>query len=66
VFRGSDRTLLVVFAADALGALVGGLAAFLWPIALGFQSYDRLTLTVLVLTALAVLSARRRWNLVAG
>ena len=66
VFRGSDRALLVVFAADALGALVGGLAAFLWPIALGFQSYDRLTLTVLVLTALAVLSARRRWNLVAG
>jgi hypothetical protein len=66
VFRGADRTLLVVFAADALGALAGGLAAFLWPIAFGFRSYDQLTLAVFAATALAMLWGRRRWRLVAG
>jgi SAM-dependent methyltransferase len=63
LFRGSERALLVVFAADALGTLVGGIAAFLWPIAWGFQSYDRVALAAFALTAIAVVVARSRWRL---
>jgi hypothetical protein len=64
LFRGSEGALLVVFAADALGTLVGGVVAFLWPIAWGFQSYDRVTLIAFALTALLVVAARSRWRLV--
>jgi hypothetical protein len=64
LFRGSEGALLVVFAADALGTLVGGIIAFLWPIAWGFQSYDRVTLLAFALTAVLVIAARSRWRLV--
>jgi hypothetical protein len=64
LFRGSEGALLVVFAADALGTLVGGVVAFLWPIAWGFQSYDRVTLIAFAATALLVVAARSRWRLV--
>jgi hypothetical protein len=64
LFRGGEAVLLVVFAADALGALAGGLTAFLWPIAYGFRSYDALTLGCFVVTGVAVVWARHRWRLV--
>jgi hypothetical protein len=64
LFRGGEGALLVVFAADALGTLLGGIIAFLWPIAWGFQSYDRVTLLAFALTAVLVVAARSRWRLV--
>jgi len=64
VFRGGEKMLLVVFGGDAVGALIGGVVAFLWPIALGFRSYGVLTLCVFVVTALSVWWARRRYDLV--
>jgi len=57
VFRGDTPALLTVFAADALGAFVGGIVALLWPLAYGFRSYDRVTLAVFVLTAAVVITA---------
>ncbi len=63
VFRGSEKVLLVVFAGDAIGALVGGVIAFLWPIAFGFRSYGVLTVFVFVATALTVWWARRKYQL---
>ncbi len=64
LFRGSEGVLLVVFAADALGTLAGGILAFLWPIRWGFQSFDRVTLLAFALTAILVLAARLRWRIV--
>ena len=62
IFRGEDGVLLTVFAADAIGAAVAGVAAFLWPVSFGFMSYDQLTLCVFVLTVVAVALARWRWR----
>jgi len=64
LFRGSEGVLLVVFAADALGTLAGGILAFLWPIRWGFQSFDRVTLLAFAITAIVVLAARVRWRIV--
>jgi SAM-dependent methyltransferase len=66
VFRGGEGALLVVFAADALGTLAGGIIAFLWPIKWGFQSFDRVTLLAFAVTAILIIAARRRWRLVDG
>ena len=62
LFRGSQSVLLVVFVADALGAAVAGVFAFVWPIFYGFQSYDRMSLMFFALTAVAVLAARQRYG----
>lgn len=63
VFRGEEKMLLVVFAGDAIGALMGGVIAFLWPIAFGFSSYGLLTLAVFLATGWSVWWARRRYGL---